>query len=95
MTEVTSAPFSFRIDSATRARLKEEARRNDRSESYIAVRAIKEYLAQQEHKRAMIDDAVERSDQGRFISAEAMAAWVDSWGSDAELPRPEVDTHTT
>lgn len=41
-----------------------------------------------EDKRAAIEAAVEEADKGRFISSEAMNAWIDSWDTDEELPVP-------
>ncbi|GLS23570.1 hypothetical protein GCM10007874_65910 [Labrys miyagiensis] len=35
--------------------------------------------------------AAAEADKGVFISQEAVDAWVMSWGTDNELPRPEPD----
>ena len=42
-------------------------------------------------KCAAIDSALEEAGQERFISSEAMNAWIESWGTESELPAPEVD----
>ena len=42
-------------------------------------------------KRAEIDSAIEEADQGKFISAEAMNAWIDSWDSESEISPPKTD----
>ena len=42
-------------------------------------------------KRAAIDNALAHADQGKFISAEAMNAWIDSWDTEDELPAPSAD----
>ena len=42
-------------------------------------------------KRAAIDAALEKADQGKFISADAMNAWIDSWDTEDELPAPKTD----
>jgi hypothetical protein len=42
-------------------------------------------------KRAAINAALKEADEGRFVSAEEMNAWIDSWGTEHELPAPTVD----
>jgi RHH-type rel operon transcriptional repressor/antitoxin RelB len=42
-------------------------------------------------QESAIDEAVLAADKGEFISHEAICAWLNSWGSDHELPPPEVD----
>ncbi len=86
-----AVPFSLRLDEATRQRLEEEARRLDRPASQVAAHAIVGFLDAQDELRRQIEAAVEEADQGIFISSEAMHAWMDSWGSDRELPPPEPD----
>lgn len=44
-----------------------------------------------EGKCAAIDSALEDAEQGRFISSEAVNAWIESWDTKSELPAPEVD----
>jgi predicted transcriptional regulator len=88
---MTSVPFSVRLDAETRARLEEEAQRVERPASQIAQRAIERYLDAQDEFRRMVEEALEEAEAGAFISAEAMHAWMASWGTDAELPPPEPD----
>lgn len=85
------APFSMRMDPQTRARLEEEARRSRRSSSYIAARAIEAFLDSRQEKRAAIAAAVAEADKGAFVSSEAIDQWMDSWGSEHELPFPQAD----
>jgi len=44
-------------------------------------------------EQAAFDDSVARglaqAKAGQLIAGEAVAAWVNSWGTDNELPRPE------
>jgi predicted transcriptional regulator len=86
-----SVPFSLRLDANTRLRLEDEARRLDRPASQVAQRAIRSYLDAQEALRREIDAAVVEADGGRFVSAEAVHAWMETWGSDKEAPPPEPD----
>ena len=88
---MASVPFSLRLDDATRARLEEEARRLHRPASQVAQRAILRYLDAQEALRREIDAAVAEADAGSFVSAEAVHAWMETWGTDRETPPPEPD----
>lgn len=81
-------PFSMRLDPDLRARLAAEAKRQDRSESYIAARAIDAFLQVQQIERAVLRARVEQGDNAQFIPAEAVGAWVDSWFTEHELPAP-------
>ena len=88
---MANVPFSLRLDPDLKTKLKREAELLNRSESFIATTAIKNYLSACEQKRNAIDAAVAQADKGNFISSQAMGAWVDSWGTDNELALPEID----
>ena len=88
---MTTVPFSFRIDSDTKAQLELEARALDRSASYVATKAIKAYLRASQRKRAAIDQAVEAAEKRVFVSEKTVTTWVDSWGTENELPKPAPD----
>jgi hypothetical protein len=42
-------------------------------------------------ERRLMDERIAEADKGIFISAEAMHRWVESWGTENELPPPEPD----
>lgn len=83
--------LSLRIDANLKKNLELEARREERSASYLAVKAIEAMLRERAEKRAAIREAVAEADKGAFISQEATDAWVSSWGEEPELPPPEPD----
>lgn len=83
--------LSLRIDAGLKKSLEKEARREDRSASYLAVKAIEAMLRIRVEKRAAVRAAIAEASKGEFISQEAMDTWIDSWDSDAELPPPEPD----
>ncbi len=83
--------LSLRIDASLKKSLEQEAKREDRSASYLAVKAIEAMLRNRVEKRAAIRAALAEAGKGAFISQEAMDSWVASWDSDAELPPPEPD----
>lgn len=86
-----SAPYSIRLDDELRRSLEREAEIEERSPAQLAVRAIRAMLDAKQAKRAAIDDALAQADQGRFISAEAVNAWMESWDTEDERPVPEPD----
>ncbi len=83
--------LSLRIDAGLKKSLEKEARREDRSASYLAVKAIEAMLRNRVEKRAAVRAAIAEASKGEFISQEAMDTWIDSWDSDAELPPPEPE----
>jgi predicted transcriptional regulator len=88
---MAAVPFSIRLEPDVRSRLEEEAKSLDRSASYVATKAIESFLEARAAKRQALIEAVAEADKGVFISEEAMDAWIDSWGTDNELPPPEPD----
>ena len=88
---MTTERLSLRIDANLKKNLEREARREERSVSYLAVKAIEAMLRDRAEKRAAIQVAVSEADEGAFISQGAMDAWVSSWGENSELPPPEPD----
>lgn len=83
--------LSLRIDANLKKSLELEARREERSASFLAVKAIETMLCSRAEKRAAIRAAIAQADEGTFISEDAMDAWIASWSSDSELPPPEPD----
>lgn len=91
MNTVATIPFSLRIDPKTKVLLEQEAKRLDRSSSYLANQAIKSFLQAKTAKRKAIEEAIKEADKGIFVSEEAVDVWVDSWGTKKELSMPEPD----
>ena len=88
VTEMSTSPYSIRLDEDLRKSLEREAAIEDRPPAQLAVRAIRMMLESKAAKRAAIDAAVEKADQGKFITADEMNAWIDSWDTENELPAP-------
>ena len=83
--------LSLRIDAGLKKDVEREARREERSASYLAVKAIEAMLRGRTEKREAIRAAVAEADKGAFISQDAMDTWISSWDTEAELPPPEPD----
>ena len=88
---MSTIPFTMRLDEEVKHGLEAEAKREDRSASYIATRAIKDMLKAKAAKRELIEAAIAKADNGEFISEEAMSKWFLSLGTPHELTEPEVD----
>jgi predicted transcriptional regulator len=88
---MASTPYSIRLDDELRKALEIEAAIEDRPPAQLAVRAIRSMLEAKAAKRAAIDAALAEAEAGRFISSNAMNAWIDSWDTEAELPMPKAD----
>ena len=91
MNTMASTPFSIRIDDSIRAELEKICDLTERSKAYITSKAIEEYVARNSWKIEALKKAKDDADKGEFISHDAMKAWVDSLGTDNELPDPQVD----
>ena len=88
---MTAVPFSLRLDPDLKEAVEKEARREDRSASYVIQQAAREYVERKEQFRAMMAELEAEEDKGEFISSSRMRSWVASWGTGAELPSPEPD----
>lgn len=91
MPQVKTTPFSVRLDANVRARIEKEARRRNRTASFIANNAIKRYFDGFDAFQKEVDDAFKEAEKGVFISGEAMHAWIESWDTENELPPPKPD----
>jgi predicted transcriptional regulator len=88
---VASSPFSLRLSPEIKERLDAVADSEDRSSSYIATKAIEAFLDARDAKDRAIREAIAEADKGIFVSSEAVDRWMESWGTDNELPMPEPD----
>ncbi len=86
-----TAPFSMRLEATLKTRLEDEAKRRDRTASFVANRAIRLYFDELDRTHRELEEAFAEADKGVFISGEAVQKWMESWGTDHELPPPEPD----
>ena len=71
-------------------RLDALAGRTGRTTAELAEEAITEYLSVQEWQIAAIEEAVREADSGAVpVEHARVVAWMESWGTDNELPRPQ------
>lgn len=84
----STTTFTIRVEQATRKRLEKLAKSTGRSRSFLAAEAINEYLDVNEWQIAGIKRAIASVERGAVVPHAQVKAWVDSWGSKKERPRP-------
>lgn len=82
-------PLSLKVE--TKQMLDDAAHRQQISADGLVERAIRYYLEVQEYERNILQERIEEAEKGIFISGEAMTRWVNSWGTENELPPSEPD----
>lgn len=85
-----SAMMTVRLSPEVKDKLDALARDTNRSKSYLASEAIESYVSLNAWQVAHIKAALEEDEAGDpGVPHEEVAAWMNSWGTDHELPRPE------
>lgn len=84
-----TVPITVRVPSETAERLEALAAATRRSKSFLGAEAIEEYLTVQEWQIKAIEQGVRSADAGRLVPHDQVEAWVNSWGADDELPKPQ------
>lgn len=84
-------PLSLHVDAELKRKLDDEARLQKVSPDDLAERAIEAYLEIRSSEREILRQRIAEADKGVFISGEAMHRWIESWGTENELPPPEPD----
>jgi predicted transcriptional regulator len=65
----------------------------NRSKSWLINQALKEFVDRQsleQERWQQTLDAMESVAKGHVVAADDVHKWLESWGSDKELPAPEV-----
>lgn len=84
------ATLTIRLEKSVKDRLASVASRTRRSKSFLAAEAIEEFLNVQEWQERRIREALASAERGEGVPHEDVVAWVDSWGTDDELPMPKA-----
>lgn len=83
--------LSLRIDRKLSDKLEKQAKRYKRSKSQLAALAIENFLEIQAREIELTKRALARAKAGGpFISNEDMMRWLESWGTENELPPPKA-----
>lgn len=64
------------------------AARLDRSRGWIVKQALSAWIAQEEERDKLTQQALADVDAGRVVDDQAVQAWAESLGSDQPLPLP-------
>jgi predicted transcriptional regulator len=83
-----NTPVSLRLDPALHAEVAALAAAFDRPKAWVIEQAVREYLANQAWQIRAIQEGIEAADAGDLAPHEDVAAWVASWGTEAEKPAP-------
>jgi predicted transcriptional regulator len=81
--------LSVRLPAEIGARLDRLARETSISKSRLAKDAIVAYLDEQEHQLERIREGLADAAAGRVIPHDEVARWLESWGTENELPPPK------
>ena len=79
------------FDAELKNRLEQEAKQEERSVSFLAVKAIEPMLHSRAEKRTAARSAMQEADRGSFVSLDTMDCWVASWEVDAQGPLPPAN----
>jgi len=71
--------LTLRLDQRDRNRLEKLAKATNRSRSYLAAEAIREYLALNEWQVSEIKKAIEEADRGEFASESEVKRFRKKW----------------
>ena len=86
-----STMMTIRLTPETREKLDVLARDTKRSRSYLASEAIERYVNLNAWQVAHITQALAEDEAGgHAVPHEKVAAWLESWGTERELPKPEA-----
>lgn len=80
--------MTIRIDKKMEAELKKIASYEKRSKSFLAAEAVAQYIEVYEAQVEGIKRAIASADAGNGIPQSKVTAWVESLGTDNELPIP-------
>lgn len=83
-----AAALSVELDSDLDRRLSEVAEAMEQPKSALVEQAVRDFLELREWQDAAIEEGLRAAEEGRVFEHDEVAKWVESWGSDNELPRP-------
>jgi predicted transcriptional regulator len=83
------ASITVQLDSAVQARLVELAEARQQPISDMAAEVIAMYVEFESWERQHILQGLAELDAGEGVSHERVAEWLDSWGTENELPAPK------
>ncbi|MEN8132200.1 MAG: ribbon-helix-helix protein, CopG family [Pseudomonadota bacterium] len=86
------AVTSIRLQPDIEKHLQDAVKRLSRSKNWLINQAIKEYLereAQELQRWQETLEALDSANQGKVVDGDTVEQWLQSWGTDDELPPPK------
>ena len=83
------ATITVQLDSKVQARLVELAAARQQPVSDVAAEVIAMYVATDSWEHQHILQGLAELEAGQGVSHERVAEWLDSWGTENELPAPK------
>lgn len=83
--------FSVRLPDPLKNDLDELAQATNRSRAYLVKEAVAAYVAEQQAYIRELLEAKASAEKGPLYSFDVISRWMDTWGTDHELPPPEPD----
>ena len=91
-----TVPLSIRIDQSLKDRLNKIAHLQKRSAHSLASQAVEKLVEEHEKLQAWnqscVDSFNEYKETGLHVTQDEVEKWMDSWGSENELPPPKCHT---
>lgn len=86
---MAQASIIVNLDEAVQARLAALAQERQQPVSELAAEVIATYLSPESWEYKHIEKGLTELNAGNGISNERVGEWLDSWGTDNELPPPQ------
>lgn len=92
MTAAAVRPVAVKLDQDVRDRIKRLAEARQRTTHWLMREAIQQYVEREEKREAYRQDGIrawnEYRTTGLHVTGDEVIAWVETWGTDNELPPP-------
>ncbi|KHN51492.1 CopG family ribbon-helix-helix protein [Pectobacterium fontis] len=87
-TQTTTKVLTAHIPLHMADKVDQMAARLERSRGWVMKQALSAWIAQEEERDRLTQEALADVDEGRVIDHQAVQAWADSLGTDQQLPVP-------
>jgi RHH-type rel operon transcriptional repressor/antitoxin RelB len=86
-----STTLTIRLDETTKNRLENLSKSTARSRSFLASKAIQEYLEANEWQVSALRGTLDQADslEAHFVEHEEIINWLETWGTDDEAAPPK------
>ncbi|MEI6398015.1 MAG: CopG family transcriptional regulator [Pseudomonadota bacterium] len=92
MSSATLHPVSVKLDAEEHLRLKALAETRQRKPHFLMKEALRQYLDREEQRESFHQEAMdswrEYQETGLHLTGGEAAAWLDTWGTEAEQEMP-------